>query len=233
MRAFRKTAVIFMIFFTLTACETTKQAIQRDEVKGGLIGGALGAGAGAIVGSQTGHTGAGIAIGAGVGALTGAVIGRAMQKQKEELQSAADKLNSQQTEIDTMKAQQASVKNEGNNIIMNLQGDAIFTSNSSTLEPGAVNSLKEIASVLKKYPDTKVMVKGFTDSQGADDYNNKLSETRANAVKNLFISEGVSDTRITAVGLGKSMPVATNDTPEGRQLNRRVEITVISAEENK
>ncbi|RMF92675.1 MAG: hypothetical protein D6734_11740 [Candidatus Schekmanbacteria bacterium] len=230
MKRLKKVAILITVIFIIIGCESTKQALQRDEVKGGLIGGALGAGAGAIIGSQSGNAGVGTAIGAGVGAVTGAVIGRAMQKQKEELQQVAEKINKQQAEIDQLKSQQATVKTEGNSIVMNLRGDALFRTNSSSLESGAVNNLREIVEVLKKYPDTRVIVKGFTDSEGDEDYNLKLSQARAETVKNYFIGEGISPSRITAIGLGESLPIASNDTPEGRQMNRRVEIVVIPAE---
>ncbi|MBI5375354.1 MAG: OmpA family protein [Candidatus Schekmanbacteria bacterium] len=231
MKAMKKIVCVLLVAFALTACESMKAAWERDEVKGATIGAGVGAGAGAIIGAATGHTGVGTAIGAGVGALGGGLIGRMMQNQKEELQTVTAKMNDQQSQIDQMKTEQASVKSEGNNLIVNMKGDALFATDSSSLQAGAFNNLREIAGILKKYPDTKVVIKGYTDSVGTDDYNQKLSENRANSVKNVLLGEGVASERITTIGYGKSFPVASNDTPEGRQMNRRVEIVVVPKEE--
>ena len=77
-----------------------------------------------------------------------------------------------------------------------------------------------------KYPQTSILVEGHTDSTGSDNYNQQLSERRANSVKNILAQRGVQDYRINIFGYGKSRPVATNSTPEGRQMNRRVEIRI-------
>lgn len=108
-------------------------------------------------------------------------------------------------------------------------GDVLFDTGASTLKPGADLSLDRLAKYMTGHPQTKLIVEGHTDSRGSDAYNDALSERRAQAVVNALISRGVPEDRLRAVGRGKAFPVATNDTPEGRQQNRRVEIVFSDA----
>ena len=91
--------------------------------------------------------------------------------------------------------------------------------------------MRTLAQTVSKYPKQRLIVQGHTDSQGDDRYNQKLSEERANSVRNYLVAEGVSSSRVTAVGFGSKLPVATNATAEGRQQNRRVEIEIRPDEE--
>jgi outer membrane protein OmpA-like peptidoglycan-associated protein len=100
----------------------------------------------------------------------------------------------------------------------------MFDSGSRNLAPGALSRLDSVAATLNRYPDADVVVKGHTDAQGAEEANLRLSEDRAQMVKNHLIDKGVAGGRIQAIGFGESLPVATNATPEGRAMNRRVEI---------
>lgn len=211
-------------------CESIKAAWERDEVKGGVIGTAVGAGAGAIIGAATGHTAAGTAIGAGIGTIGGTLIGGMMQKQKEELNELANNINNQQPQIDNLQKVMAKYESRENTAVFILWGGALFATNSSSVQPGAVNNIVEVAKIIKASNDTKVSVKGYTDSFGDENSNQILSEQRANSVANILISQGISSDRITVIGFGKMFPVAPNDTPEGRLQNRRVEIIVIPPE---
>ena len=103
-------------------------------------------------------------------------------------------------------------------------GDVLFDTGSASLKPGADLSLDRLASYLSAHPQTKILIEGHTDNRGSDEYNDALSERRAQAVANALTSRGVSPDAIRAVGRGKSLPVASNDTAAGRQQNRRVEI---------
>lgn len=103
-------------------------------------------------------------------------------------------------------------------------GDVLFDTGQSTLKPGADLAINRLATYLSANPDTKVLIEGHTDSRGSDIYNEGLSERRAQAVSTALESRGVPAGRVQTAGRGKSFPVATNDTPEGRQQNRRVEI---------
>jgi outer membrane protein OmpA-like peptidoglycan-associated protein len=110
-------------------------------------------------------------------------------------------------------------------LIVNMS-DVLFDTAQSTLKPGAKEKLAKISGILLAYPTLKVTVEGYTDSIGSDDYNQKLSQRRADAVRDYLTSNGISSANIQSVGKGKDDPVATNDTGAGRQQNRRVELVV-------
>ena len=103
-------------------------------------------------------------------------------------------------------------------------GDVLFDTAQSTIKPGAHLTLDRLASFMQSNPQARVMIEGHTDSRGSDEYNDALSERRADAVAAALSRRGVSPDRVNAIGRGKAYPVASNDTPEGRQQNRRVEI---------
>jgi outer membrane protein OmpA-like peptidoglycan-associated protein len=104
--------------------------------------------------------------------------------------------------------------------------DVLFDSNKYTLKPEARERLAKISGIVLAYPDLKLEIEGHTDSIGSDDYNQTLSEKRAESVRGYLVSSGVVPDHVTATGLGKSNPVADNSTNEGRKLNRRVEMVV-------
>jgi outer membrane protein OmpA-like peptidoglycan-associated protein len=104
--------------------------------------------------------------------------------------------------------------------------DVLFKSGSYELLPGARERLAKVSGIVLAYPGLRLAVEGHTDSIGSDEYNRKLSEQRANAVRDYLIQQAIHTDAITAAGFGKGEPVASNDTPEGRQQNRRVELVV-------
>ena len=104
--------------------------------------------------------------------------------------------------------------------------DVLFKSGSFELLPGARERLAKVSGIVLAYPTLKLQVEGHTDSIGSDDYNQQLSEARAEAVRDYLVQQGISADQITARGLGKTQPIASNDTPEGRQQNRRVELVL-------
>jgi flagellar motor protein MotB len=108
-------------------------------------------------------------------------------------------------------------------------GDALFDFDKYTIKKEYYSVLDEATSVLKKNPDLKIEIQGHTCSMGTEAYNKKLSERRADAVMDYFISKGISETRLTAVGYGLSKPKASNETEAGRILNRRVELAVLDS----
>jgi len=108
-------------------------------------------------------------------------------------------------------------------LVMTLS-DVLFDTGKATLKPGATRDLDRLARALKDNPSTRVKIEGYTDSVGSDSYNQELSERRARAVADALQSRGVPADRYQIEGLGKEFPVATNNTPAGRQQNRRVEI---------
>jgi outer membrane protein OmpA-like peptidoglycan-associated protein len=118
-------------------------------------------------------------------------------------------------------------RREARGLIVNLS-DVLFDFNQASLKPGAREKLSKLAGILLAYPGSyRIEVEGHTDAVGSQDYNQKLSEDRAQSVSSYLLRAGISSDRLVAVrGFGKLRPVATNDTPEGRQMNRRVEIVI-------
>lgn len=181
--------------------------------KGGAIGAGTGGAAGGVIGHQVGHTAAGAIIGAAVGGTTGALIGRHMDKQAEEMQQ--DMKN-------------ARIERIGEGIKITFDSGILFDFDSADLRPEAKANINSLALILNKYPDTNILVEGDTDNTGTSEYNQELSERRAEAVANHQMSRGVAGSRISKFGLGESNPVASNDTDAGRQQNRRVEIAIFA-----
>lgn len=193
-------------------------APQTNTGKGAAYGAAGGAIAGAVLGQAIGRdtegTLLGAAAGAAVGAAAGAGVGQMMDRQEAEMRDAL------------AASEAAAVKREGDLLAITLKGDVSFDLDSDVVRPGLYNELDRIAQIMIKYPQTSILVEGHTDSTGSEAYNQQLSERRANSVKNLLVQRGVQAYRINILGYGESRPVATNATPEGRQMNRRVEIRI-------
>jgi outer membrane protein OmpA-like peptidoglycan-associated protein len=116
-------------------------------------------------------------------------------------------------------------KDTGRGLVVTM-ADVTFASNSATLQPSARESLSRLAGVLALTPGLKLSIEGYTDNVGGDDHNQMLSEKRATAVRDYLAQQGISANALAAKGLGEAMPVATNDSTEGRAKNRRVEIIV-------
>lgn len=124
----------------------------------------------------------------------------------------------------------AQVKEEQRGVVITLDGQVLFVTGKAELLPIARDRLNQVAQSLKELDDDKlVSIDGFTDSRGADDMNLKLSQDRANAVKDYLVSQGVKAEKIRATGRGEANPIASNETPEGRANNRRVEIVIQSS----
>jgi outer membrane protein OmpA-like peptidoglycan-associated protein len=159
-----------------------------------------------------------------------ALQGQAMASQDEELmderlrrEEAEKKLAQAMTDI----AKFASVKQETRGVVITLSGGVLFASAKSELLPAAQLKLNSVAEALTKQdPDSKIVVEGHTDSQGGADYNQGLSQQRAESVRSHLVSRGIAADRVTAQGFGLSRPVADNGSAEGRANNRRVEIVV-------
>jgi outer membrane protein OmpA-like peptidoglycan-associated protein len=113
-------------------------------------------------------------------------------------------------------------------LIVNIS-DVLFDFNKYTLKPEAREKMAKVSGILLAYPGLKIQLEGHTDSIGSDDYNQKLSEQRADTVRQYLVDQSVPAGTVTAIGLGKANPVASNDTAAGRQKNRRVEMVVTGA----
>jgi len=125
-----------------------------------------------------------------------------------------------QRQVDAL---QAKVTERG--LVLTL-GDVLFASGRAELNPGTANNLNQLVTFLGKYPSRTVMIEGHTDSVGNDDYNQGLSQRRADSVRSYLVRQGIDAGRITAMGAGESTPVAGNESATGRQQNRRVEVII-------
>ena len=208
--------IILVAALAVSGCATMDQ--QNKTTKGAVYGAGGGAVAGAVLGGIIGRdakaAAIGAAAGAAVGGLAGAGVGRMMDNQEAEMRQAL------------AQSEEVAIRREGDLLALTLKGDVSFDVDSDVVLPGLYNELDRIAQILVKYPQTTIVVEGHTDSTGSDTYNQGLSERRAWSVQRLLVERGVNQNRISTVGYGESRPVATNNTPEGRQMNRRVEIRV-------
>jgi outer membrane protein OmpA-like peptidoglycan-associated protein len=192
-------------------------ADMNQSQKSTAQGAGIGAVAGAVIGAIAGG-GKGAAIGAGAGAATGALGGYLwndhLEKQKQQMQQATAGTNVQVTQT------------ADNRLKINVPSDAGFASDSAQLNPRLHPALDQLATTLAQNPTETIQIYGYTDSTGNDSINYPLSQNRAQSVQSYLISRGVQAQRISVQGLGPQNPVSTNDTAEGRALNRRVEIFV-------
>ena len=195
----------------VTGCATD------DPNRRAKTGAAIGAVAGAVLGHQVSH-GSGKWVGAAVGALAGAGVGHYMDNQQKDFEQALREERQQnQLEIERLK---------DDTLKLSLDSEISFDFNKSNINSTFKPSLNKLTDVLVKYDRTVVHVVGHTDSIGADDYNQRLSEQRAENVVIYSEQRGVPFDRLLSEGRGETEPRATNETEAGRQLNRRVEIYV-------
>jgi|SRR6185369_15497581 outer membrane protein OmpA-like peptidoglycan-associated protein len=210
---FRKASVLLLTALFVVSCASTNDDPNKKAKTGAAIGAAAGAVVGAVIGNQSGSNRTGAVIGAAVGGAIGAAAGHRMDQQQQELQQIPG------VEV-TRPAE--------NQIDVRLTSDVLFDYNSASLRPESRATLGDLASNFRRYTDEIIDVEGHTDSTGNPEYNQGLSERRADSVKGFLVDEGVAGSRINAIGYGETRPKASNDTPEGRQLNRRVEIHIRS-----
>lgn len=197
-----------------SACVTDPNTGQKKASRtaiGGVGGAVAGALLGGLIGGKTGRI-----IGAGIGGVAGGVVGYKMDQQIKELKEQTSGSGVDVTETDGGKA-----------ILVNLPDGVTFDVGSSTLKPEFRATLDKVAESLIQYPNSLIDVYGHTDSTGSDAFNQTLSETRARTVANYLVSKGVPTARVRSQGFGETMPVASNDTADGRAKNRRVEIKIV------
>jgi outer membrane protein OmpA-like peptidoglycan-associated protein len=198
-----KTFIIGLLttLLILTGCSSVKE--NKKTYAGGAIGAAVGAGLGGIIGKEKGAV-----IGGVLGGGIGAYAGNRMDKQAKELEKVAE---TKRTEM---------------GLVTKLKSDILFPTGKANLKPQAKENLRQMADIMKKYPENVLTVKGFTDDTGTSQVNEHLSAARAEAVKKELIKDGLSDSAISTQGLGPAFPIASNNTASGRSQNRRVEIEI-------
>ncbi|POF58827.1 hypothetical protein CRN58_12015 [Vibrio vulnificus] len=209
------------MLLTLSGCQatqrqnaTTGESETNSATKGALIGAIAGAVAGAATGDKK-DRGKRALIGAAGGAAIGGGVGYYFDQQEKALREAL--LNSG-----------VQVERVGENqLLLRLENGIGFSSSSYALDSSIHNTLKGVAQILVEYPDTSLVIDGFTDSTGNDASNQILSERRAESVRSFLISQNVAAGRAVARGNGERYPLCTNSTAEGRACNRRVEIQIL------
>lgn len=205
----KKTLVpVFVASFVLTGCAST------NAEKGAVIG----AISGAVLGKATSnHKNKRAVFGAAIGAIAGAAIGDYMDKQE---QAFRDELSG--SGIDVVR--------EGDNLRLIMPSNITFATGQSYITSGFHTTLNDVAKVLVKFDKTLLSIEGHTDSSGAADFNQKLSEQRATSVKSYLMNQNILAARLNTTGYGETQPVAANNTAQNKALNRRVEIQIVPNE---
>lgn len=196
-----------------SGCQTLNPYTDEPEVSRTAKGAGIGAAAGAVAGVVIGGSRKATIVGAGIGALVGAAVGQYMDREAEALRQR-------------LRATGVSVTRVGDSIVLNMPGHVTFATNSADISSNFYEVLDSVAIVLNEFEKTYVDVIGHTDSTGPYDFNMDLSRRRAQSVADYLMSREVVPERLVVTGRGPDQPIASNDTPEGRALNRRVEIVL-------
>ncbi len=206
----------------LSGCTTDPYTGKKELSKtgwGSLLGAATGAAVGAATGDDSKERRKNALIGAGIGALAGGAVGNYMDRQEAKVRQQ-------------LQGTGVSVTRVGNDLILNMPGNITFATNSSNINAGFYDVLNSVVLVLKEFDKSLIEIAGHTDSVGDDAYNLTLSQKRAASVGQYLISQGIMSQRVITQGFGESRPIASNDTEQGRQQNRRVELRIIPLTEN-
>lgn len=202
----------------LSSCEAIQNTNHTQ--RGAAVGATSGAVIGGILGNNVGkgdNAVLGAIAGAVIGGVAGGLIGNKMDKQAERIEN-------------TLPGAEVVRTAEGIQVILDEQSDVRFEYDKSDLTAQAKSNLDKLVAIFNEYPDTDILVVGYTDSKGSDAYNLGLSERRANSVVAYLKSKGISGSRLTAIGQGKSNPRGDNNTEAGRAQNRRVEFAITANE---
>jgi outer membrane protein OmpA-like peptidoglycan-associated protein len=199
----------------VTDPETGNRRISKAAIGG--VGGALGGYLlGDLLGGRSDRTEK--IVGAGIGAIAGAGVGAYMDAQEKKLRE-----QTAGTGVDVVR--------QGDELLLRMPSGITFATNEAAIQPQFRTTLDQVAATLTEYPKTMIDVLGHTDSDGSEAYNQALSERRAQSVASYLGSHGVASVRIATRGYGEMQPIASNETPEGKQQNRRVEIKIVPAVE--
>jgi outer membrane protein OmpA-like peptidoglycan-associated protein len=206
-------ALVMATGISISGCEAVKNTNNTQRgAAAGAVGGAI---LGGVLGNNVGKGGKG-ALGAILGGVIGGVAGGAI----------GNKMDKQAREIDNA-VPGAEVERVGEGIKLTLKENAVrFNIDKSTLTPMATTNLDKLVTVFQQYPDTNIQIFGYTDNTGTVEHNLALSDQRAASVKSYLSSKGIAASRFSTTGMGIADPISTNDTPEGRAENRRVEFAI-------
>jgi outer membrane protein OmpA-like peptidoglycan-associated protein len=206
--------VVLIAVIFITSCASMGQKEQTGTGVGAVGGAVAGGAVGAATGGGPWRILTGAAIGAVGGALAGNLIGKYMDDQDRALHAAMS---------NSIAQNQAYITRENEKtLIATFKSDVMFDSGSAIMKPGGYQELDRVANVLNQYPQTTVRIEGHTDDIGSEQSNIKLSEARANSVKNILIQKGVNQGRIMTVGMGKCCPVSSD-----KAQNRRVNLVIV------
>lgn len=198
----------------LSSCEAVKNTNHTQ--RGAAVGATSGAVIGGVLGNNVGsgdNAVLGAIAGAVIGGVAGGLIGSNMDKQAEKIEN-------------TLPGAEVVRTAEGIQVILDEQSDVRFEYDKSDLTAQAKSNLDKLVGVFQEYPDTDILVVGYTDSKGSDTYNQGLSERRSASVVNYLKTKGLPNSRLSSIGQGESNPRASNDTDAGRAQNRRVEFAI-------
>jgi outer membrane protein OmpA-like peptidoglycan-associated protein len=212
---------VMVVALSLSGCATDEagnpRPLTRAE-KGAIIGAVGGAAVAAHSTKDGNKRGKRVLLGAVGGGLAGAAVGNYMDQQRKDFQ--------QQLAPEVQNGSIAIEKLPGNNLRVTMTSQTAFDTNSTEIKAGFKPSLTKISKILVKYGKTQLTVIGHTDNVGTNDYNQSLSERRAQSVNGYLQGKGVIAERVDSVGRGEEAPRATNANENGRRLNRRVEILI-------
>jgi outer membrane protein OmpA-like peptidoglycan-associated protein len=154
---------------------------------------------------------------------------REAERARMEAAAKAEEAEKAKAEVDELLSQLSDLKaKQTERGIVLTMGDVLFAFDKATLSPEAFRNVDKLALFLQKHPNRNVLIEGHTDNVGSEEYNLELSEKRADAVKDALVAKGIAEERITTKGYGEKYPVASNNTPDGRKQNRRVEVVILN-----
>jgi outer membrane protein OmpA-like peptidoglycan-associated protein len=211
----KSVAVLLVVLLILGSVSC---ATMSNTQKGTAIGATAGGVVGGLIGKKAGNTAVGAIMGAVIGGAAGAYIGHYMDNQANEMKRDISG---------------AKIERVGEGIKITFDSGLLFDTGKATLKAASMENLQKLAKILIKYKDTDILLEGHTDSDGSEEYNLNLSRSRAQSVANYLTNLNVNPTRFTIMGYGEQQPIATNETAEGKALNRRVEVAIFANDQLK
>ena len=216
----KKIALFVLILASSALVMNGCSAVQNmsNTQKGAAVGTAAGGTVGAIIGGKAGNTAIGAIAGAAIGGIAGGLIGNKMDKQAKQIEETV-------AGAEVIRSDKA--------IVVKFDSGILFDFDKTDLKSDARQNISSLVASLNENPDTEILVIGHTDSRGTDQYNQGLSERRAQAVKNYAVAQGLQGNRMRTQGRSFHEPIASNDTETGRADNRRVEIVIVANDKMK